>query len=518
MNILRLTRALGCGALLSAQLCASTIYVDENASGPIHDGSSWCSAYTTLWEALAVASAGDTIKVAGGLYTPKPIFLGDPREATFDLVSHVRIEGAYAGCGAPNPDARDYANDTSFIRGDPPRDDHTIGDTSNNSYHVLSAIDVNDAELDGLYIDGGRADNPLVIDGTHGAGALSRRSTFKAVNCIFQGNEAVDWPIATTGRGGSVYAGRSKLHFVDCLFRESIAGETGGGVYSEASALIYDDCTFAACLALSGDGGGTYNDGASYSELRGAWFLVCFAGGDGGSVHNSGAQMLMSRSRIQGSNATNGAGIFSKSGRLDLVNCELASFNDASGDGGAIYSAGTPTTLMNCLIAGNSAGGVGGAIASIDAKFTLTNSTVVGNSAGSGAGGAHFGNSGGGKVTNSILWDNTRGGVIDEAAQLEATGSAGINLNFSDVAGLTGGLGGVGNIGLNPLFVAPGSFDFRLGAFSPCRNSASNAALPADIADLDGDSNVLEVTPLDLDLVARIQALIVDMGAYEAAP
>ncbi len=515
---LRLSGALALSALLSSQVCASTIYVDEFASGPIHDGTSWCTAYTTLWEALAVAGAGDTIKIAGGLYTPEPIFLGDPREATFQLVSDVRLEGAYAGCGAPDPDARDYANDTSFIRGDPVRDDHINGDTSNNSYHVLTALDVSGAELDGLYIDGGLADNAWVIDGTNGAGLLSRRSTLTAFNCIFQGNEAVDWPLATSGRGGSVYAGRSKIHFVQCLFRESIAGERGGGVYSEASSLVYDQCTFAACIAPGGDGGGAYNDAYSHCLVRGGWFLVCYAAGNGGSVHNAGAQMLMSTSRVQGSNATNGGGIFSKGGRLDLVNCEFLWFNDASADGGAIYGNGTTTTLMNCLIAGNTAGGVGGAIAHLDAKLALVNSTLVANSAVSGAGGAHFSNAGGGKVANSILWDNTRSGVIDEAAQLAASSGASIGLSYSDVSGLTGGLGGVGNIGLDPLFVAPGAYDFRLGALSPCRNSGSNAAIPADSADLDGDFDVLEATPLDLDLALRVQALVVDMGAYEAAP
>lgn len=517
MRLSNLWTTLVCGAVLSTQLRASTIYVDENATGPLHNGASWCTAYTTLWEALAVAGAGDTIKVAGGLYTPQPIFLGDPREATFTLASNVRIEGAYAGCGAANPDARDYANDTSFVRGDPVRDDHITGDTSNNSYHVLTAIDVSDAELDGLYIDGGHADNPLVVDGTNGAGALVRRSSFTAVNCIFQGNEAVDWPLATTGRGGSVYAGRSKLYFVECLFRESIAGEHGGGVYSEASTLIYDKCTFAACIATGGDGGGAYNDAFSYAQLADAWFLVCSAAGDGGSVLNAGAQMLMSTSLIQGSNAQNGAGVHSTGARLNLVNCEFL-WNDASADGGALYGDSTPTTLMNCLFVANSAGGVGGAIAHTDAKLALVNSTLTGNSAVSGAGGAHFSSSGGGKVTNSILWDNTRNGVVDEAAQLVATGAAGISLNYCDVSGLSGALGGVGNIGLDPLFVAPGAYDFRLGVGSPCRNSGLNSALLADSADLDGDFNVLEATPLDLDLVARIQALVVDMGAYEAAP
>jgi hypothetical protein len=509
--------ALACSAVLSAQLSASTIYVDEFATGPVHNGTSWCTAYKTLSAALAAASAGDVIKVAGGLYTPDPILFGDPREATFKLVSNVRIEGAYAGCGAPNPDARDYANDISFIRGDPPRDDHITGDTSNNSYHVLTAWGVSDAELDGLYVDGGHADNPLATDGSKGAGVLAHKSSFTAVNCIFQGNEAIDWPVGLAGRGGSVYARSSKLHFVDTLFRESIAGERGGGVYSEASSLIYDDCTFAACIT-GGDGGGAYNDAGSYAEIRGAWFLVCSAIGNGGSLHNDGAQVLVARSRFQGSNATHGAGIYSVAASLDLVNCELIWGNNASTDGGALFGKATTTTLMNCLITGNDAGGVGGAIAHHDAKLVITNSTLEGNTAGSGAAGVDVAGSGGVKLTNSILWNNSTGGVVSEATQVASSGGASISVNYSDVDGWTGLLGGVGNFGLDPLFIAPGALDYRLGALSPCRNAGNNAALPSDIADLDGDSNVLEATPLDLDLAPRIQAGTVDMGAYEAAP
>ena len=32
----------------------NTVFVDLNASGPVHDGSSWCSAYLDLQQALAV--------------------------------------------------------------------------------------------------------------------------------------------------------------------------------------------------------------------------------------------------------------------------------------------------------------------------------------------------------------------------------------------------------------------------------------------------------------------------------
>ncbi|MCO6438029.1 MAG: hypothetical protein J5J06_13130 [Phycisphaerae bacterium] len=46
------------------------IYVDENAAGVVHDGSSWCKAYLTLSEAVAAAAASgrlvSEIRVADG--------------------------------------------------------------------------------------------------------------------------------------------------------------------------------------------------------------------------------------------------------------------------------------------------------------------------------------------------------------------------------------------------------------------------------------------------------------------
>ena len=47
---------------------ADTIYVDTDSTGPAHDGSSWCDAYLYLQDALAVATAGDEIHVAEGVW------------------------------------------------------------------------------------------------------------------------------------------------------------------------------------------------------------------------------------------------------------------------------------------------------------------------------------------------------------------------------------------------------------------------------------------------------------------
>jgi hypothetical protein len=519
MDTSRITLPFALAAILSSTAAAapSIIYVDEHATGPVHDGTTWCTAFKTLYQGIAASTAGDTVRVAGGLYTPDASLLPDPRLGTFTLKDGVRIEGAYAGCGAPNPDARDPANDTSFIRGDPLRDDDITGDVSNNSYHVITANAVSATTvLDGLYIDGGRAANPLVVDALNGAGMLCINASPTVVNCIFQGNEAQSSSSGLDGRGGSVYARGSKPHFTGCLFRESIAGERGGGVYSERSSILYDDCFFAACIT-NGLGGGAYNDERSYAYVFDSRFLVCSANdGQGGGLYNYGATVLVARSSFQSSYAHDGAGVYDRKAHVDFVNCSFWSYNHASNDGGCIYGDGSPTTLMNCLLGDNQAVNLGGGIVHHDAKLAVTNCTIAQNTAGAGAAGIELFGAGGATVTNTILWKNSTAGTINESTQIRAALGTPLNLNYSDVTGLTGGLGGVGNIGLDPLFVASGSGDFRLGLGSPCRNAGSNAAIPSDIADLDGDGNLLEPTPLDLDLNLRVQSLIVDMGAYES--
>ena len=42
---------------VSRVLAGSVLYVDGDASGPTHDGSTWCNAFTELQDALAVAAA-----------------------------------------------------------------------------------------------------------------------------------------------------------------------------------------------------------------------------------------------------------------------------------------------------------------------------------------------------------------------------------------------------------------------------------------------------------------------------
>ena len=142
-------------------------------------------------------------------------------------------------------------------------------------------------------------------------------------------------------------------------------------------------------------------------------------------------------------------------------------------------------------------------------------------------------------VSNSILWGNSVDGTTDEEAQIDTNEDDFPVVNYCCIQGWTGDLGGVGNIGADPLLLnsigddgVPGTDDddLRLSLDSPCIDAADNEALPADTFDQDSDDDVDEPIPFDLDGNARQMddpgtddtgngtAPLVDMGAYEFPP
>ncbi len=433
---------------LLATLCTAaaggTIYVDAYATGA-NDGTTWANAYNYLQDALAVATSGDEIKVAGGVYKPDEgtgVTAGDPY-ATFQLISGVAIYGGFGG--------------ESTLSGDI----GTPGNNSDNSYHVVTASGCGVGTiLNGFIITRGDT-SPLF--NRHGGGMHIVDSSLTVRSCTFSEN--------TASLGGGMYNKDSSPDITDCTFISNRASRNGGGMHNNNSAPKVTNCTFRNNQAEHNGGGiNTVEDSAA--DITNCTFIDNSAGGGGGGLH------------VTSSSPT-------------LVNC---TFSDNSAEyGGGMHSggAGTPTAI-NCVFVANSAGDHAGAMNN-SSDTTVTNCTLYGNSAPRVGGMLNINSRP--IVTNCIIWGNTdelhnsgEGGQID--------GNLGwMTINYSCIQGWTGFLGGLGNIGDDPLFVNAGGGNCRLLAGSPCIDAGDNSAPGLSGPDIDGNS--------------RIIGLAVDMGAYE---
>ena len=437
------------------------IYVDGDSTGR-NDGSTWADAFHSLQDALASASVGNRIHVAGGVYTPDRgtgITPGD-RAATFQLIDAVSVKGGFAGFGQPSPKVRDLVAYESMLSGDLAANDAGFENNAENSYHVVTGSGTNSTTvLDGFTIRGGNAET------LGGGGMLNISGGPTVTDCKFSTNSAA--------RGGGMYNEQSfpaitRTSFVENrAFLDSAADDPGGGgMYNCWSSPVLQDCLFAGNSVVASTG----------------------VGGDGGAI-------LCDQSSPT------------------LVNCVILA-NTARRSGGGMASrwggAALGGSLVNCLFNANSAGDKGGGLDILDDAVRLTNCTFSANSAA--GGGGIFGEDAESILVNCILYGNTDGSGNVENAQIRTVGGS-LAINYSCVEGWSGTRGGTGNIASNPRFAdADGADDIagtadddlRISAGSLCIDAGSNAALlPFVITDLDGNPRIIRD--------------VVDMGAYEFA-
>jgi hypothetical protein len=259
--------------------------------------------------------------------------------------------------------------------------------------------------------------------------------------------------------------------------------------------------------------------------------------GFGGGIYINNGSPAIVRCTFVANYALQGgaAAMFGKSDP-DLVACSFLG-NDAVSAGVAggalLIQSGSPS-LVSCVFSNNTATvGSGGAAAIENGDVSIVNCTFSRNGAATappgGGGGLYIANASSGSISNCIFWLNYDTTGNDESAQITlAPGHFGVlSVSFCDIQGLTGGLGGVGNVSLDPRFVDPDGGDNTLGTldddlrlrpYSPLPNRGSASLLPADEVDLDLDGDIAEATPRDRDDFARIAPPSggqVDMGAYE---
>ncbi len=216
-------------------------------------------------------------------------------------------------------------------------------------------------------------------------------------------------------------------------------------------------------------------------------------------------------------NVASGA-VFAGGVAMRAVDC-IFTDNDGAAGPGAVGANGASSTYVNCLFARNDTNFVAGGVADTSIDMLMANCVFSRNTS-SMSGGLEAHNSTGKVVNctfslnqgdavgnapalfNCVLWGNTPGQIAAPS----------VAVTHSDVQG---GWPGAGNIDADPLFVQPMMDDLRLAFGSPCVDAGSNAALPPDALDLDGDGDTAEPIPFDRGGSPRVLGGAVDMGAWE---
>ncbi|TCO07764.1 choice-of-anchor Q domain-containing protein [Natronoflexus pectinivorans] len=191
-------------------------------------------------------------------------------------------------------------------------------------------------------------------------------------------------------------------------------------------------------------------------------------------------------------------------------------YNYSTSMGGAVYAGNSSQALFgNVIFTDNSTNGDGGAVYTISSQMYFFNSIFYHNSSRTGGGAisnSSYGN--GGKVFNSILWNNFSNAEFNQAWNAQ--------INHSIVQG---GYAGIGNIDSTPELIDAVNSDFRLSMNSPALNAGNIEHIPEWLVlDYAGNSRITDgqlniglyedfvYTPV---LVAPANNALINRGATE---
>lgn len=282
----------------------AVVYVDGSASGHIHNGSSWQTAFTSIGQALSSMPNGGEVWVRAGTYPERLL-----------LKLYTKIYGGFLGFET-STDQRLIGAFPTIISG-------------GRKGRVIDMPTGSRVTLDGLTIRGGKADRG-------GGIRCTTNSVANISNCRIENCEA------TARAGGVLYDTYAQGRMENCLIAHNKA-LSGGGVVIEYHSYptLQGNVIVRNHATLSG--GGVYCPFHS-----GALLVNC-------TVAYNHADL-------------NGGGIYAYYGGPETFNYCIVAFNTAPAGGGLYADGGrSSVTLSGCDWCGNSVGDLGGWLTSLPA-------------------------------------------------------------------------------------------------------------------------------------------------------
>lgn len=325
-------------------LDAGQLYVDITKPWLSSDGLSWTTAYPNVADALAVASPGQEIWIAEGIYYPDQAGGGNtglPAD-TFTLVDKVALVGGFSGTESLASQA-DPQNYKSILSGDIDQNDtnvvngiHTGYETANthngnNSHSIVTATAVS-SRLSGIIISGGGS--AQVGENVEGGGIHCSDSNLFLNKVKLVYNRVISF-------GGAIYCNNNtgeKLLLEDVDIEGNYSGNVAGGIYLtngfmeiRRSALTLNTASYGGAIAQNAGKSVINNSTIAYNTA-----------GQGGGLHITGTGTFFGEKYLR-------------------MNMTTLAFNDATAsEGGGIYSTNFVDAEINgSVVVGNTASVVG---------------------------------------------------------------------------------------------------------------------------------------------------------------
>ena len=445
-----------------------------------NNGMSFAAPFATVQKALTVVPVNGEIWVAVGTY---PVAApGSPRTATYSIPFGLRLLGGFRTTQT-HPDQRIASDfDRTILTGDIDGNTATSGIISDDAYHVVSSITAN-----------------WIIDG------------FK----IVYGNASGTSP--GQDKGGGIYIGGSGSTFNITLKNVTVencrAVSQGGGIYARrvqnsywSNVVLRDNVALAPFSTTSGEGGGLFiTDTFPNFDL----FNFVFDGNRSARGGGLFLEVAVNSTRFQNcvwidNGATAGGAVF------------LRALNP-------LWPTPAGPTFSHCTLAYNTATTPVGQLPKGGSAFFRK---------------SHTGNL---SISSCILYHNSYTQLLSGGNSTTTPGNFGGNnsltlVEYSNVEILLPppmpAWFGVGSISVPPMFINGPARILTLQAASPCIDAGDDNALLDDTANLDGDTDLGEPTPLDANLAPRevdnpvtdtgldgagtnANGKIADMGAFE---